>query len=103
MRKLASPSNTDTIETCDTEQRHRLRAPLRRHLKPLLNHSSPAAEIEPREEEIEAREAEVEAHEAEADSPRSEGSCRSFRSLHELHAASTGGGEAELGADPPRV
>jgi hypothetical protein len=46
MRKLASPSNTDTIETCDTEQRDRLRAPLRRHLKPLLNHSFPAAEIE---------------------------------------------------------
>lgn len=36
----------DTIEACYTEQRDRLHAPLRRHLKPLLNDVFPTAEIE---------------------------------------------------------
>jgi DNA repair exonuclease SbcCD ATPase subunit len=35
-----------TIEACYTEQRDRLHAPLRRHLKPFLNDVFPAAEIE---------------------------------------------------------
>lgn len=36
----------ETIETCYTEQRDRLNAPLRRHLQPLLNDVFPAAELE---------------------------------------------------------
>lgn len=36
----------DTIEVCYTEQRDRLNAPLRRHLKPFLSDVFPAAEIE---------------------------------------------------------
>ena len=36
----------NTIEACYTEQRDRLHAPLRRHLKPFLNDVFPAAEIE---------------------------------------------------------
>lgn len=35
-----------TVEACYTEQRDRLHAPLRRHLKPFLNDVFPAAEIE---------------------------------------------------------
>ena len=35
-----------TFEACYTEQRDRLHAPLRRHLKPFLNDVFPAAEIE---------------------------------------------------------
>jgi len=36
----------ETIEACYTEQRDRLHAPLRRHLRPLLNDVFPTAEIE---------------------------------------------------------